>query len=181
VTPARFAAVTAAAALAAAGCSVQQMRAQPAATLSVANKAKAYRVGLQLAAQDRARETRHRLAMARVIDAEVIRVRDVTDEGRIQFLLRVRNKSRKPITKLALGLQFRDERGKRLGLLEIDGIPLRVAGYGRAAAWQSVRYTRFGDETANMVLAAHRRKNAEVDVMEVHYADGSQTGSAGDD
>ena len=146
----------------------------PPAVLSEANKAKAYAVGLQLAAQDRAADKAHRAEMARLIDAAVLRTRE--QDRTLSLLLRLHNKSAKAVRSIGAGLEVRDPAGKRLGLAEIDDAPVRIAPHATVTAWEPIRYVRFGEDAGTMRLAAGKPKRIDLQIIELKYADGTDAG-----
>lgn len=158
-----------------AGCARHpEAAATPPPVLSETNKAKAYAVGLQLAAQDRASEKAHRAEMARLIDAAVVRTHE---QGRtLSLLLRLQNKSAKAIRGIGAGLEVCDGSGKRLGLAEIDDAHVHIAPHGSASVWLPIRYVRFGEDAGTMRLAAGRPKHFDLQIVELRYTDGSDAG-----
>jgi hypothetical protein len=158
-----------------AGCARHtEAAATPPPVLSEANKAKAYAVGLQLAAQDRAADKAHRAEMARLIDATVVRTYE--QDRTLSLLLRLQNKSAKAIRGIGAGLEVHARSGKRLGLAEIDDVPIRIAPHGFASVWLPIRYVRFGEDAGTMRLAAGKAKQIDLQIVEVRYADGSDAG-----
>jgi hypothetical protein len=146
----------------------------PAQTLTAANKAIAAEVGRKLARQDRAVEAAHRAQMDRLVDASVLRIRD--GDRDTAFLLRVSNKSYKPIRSFDAGLEVRlVSNGERIGLTELH-VDRDIPPNGQVKFSVPLRYVRFGEDTATMRLAEGKAKRAWVEVTEIRYADGSDAG-----
>jgi len=168
--------LAAAAASTGAGCArhTEAAATPPPAVLSAANKAKAYAVGLRLAAQDRAADKAHRAEMGRLITAAVVQTRE--QDRTLSLLLRLHNKSAKAVRSIGAGLDVHNAAGKRLGLAEIDDAAVRIAPHGTVSVWEPVRYVRFGEDAGTMRLAAGKPKHIELQIIEVNYADGSDAG-----
>lgn len=168
--------LAAAAASIGAGCArhAEAAATPPPAVLSKANKAKAYAVGLQLAAQDRAAAKEHRAEMARLIDAVLVRTRE--QDRTLWLLLRLRNKSAKAVRSIGAGLEVHDPAGKRLGLAEIDDAAVHIGPHATVSVWEPVRYVRFGEDAGTMRLAAGKPKRIDLQIIELKYADGSDAG-----
>lgn len=158
-----------------AGCARHpEAAATPPPVLSEANKAKAYAVGLQLAAQDRAADKAHRAEMARLIGARVVRSHE--QDRTLSLLLRLQNKSAKAIREIGAGLEVRDPSGKRLGLAEIDDARVGIPPHRSVSVWLPIRYVRFGEDAGTMRLAAGKPKQFDLQIVELRYADGSDAG-----
>jgi hypothetical protein len=139
----------------------------------VINEQKTYELGLRLAAQARAADARHRLAMARIVDIGVTSYRD--RERALELMLRVRNKSSKTIRRLDAGIEVADASHTRIGLAEFSVSP-SIPPHATAELSVPVAYLRFGEDAGLLVLAAGKPKTITLDVKEIKFADGTDAG-----
>ncbi len=158
------------------GCTKQTGAAAPPppSTVSDDYKRKLAAVAQKMAAQDRTDTLAKRQAMARLIDARVVRTAD--DDRSFSFQLQLKNKSSKPIKTIGAGLEVHDAAGKRIGLMEIDDAPIRIAANGTLTTWLHEPYVRFGENAGTMRLAQGKAKRIAVNIIEIKYTDGSDAG-----
>ncbi len=130
--------------------------------LTKANRDKTHAVALALMAQDRANDAKHRAEMDRLIDADVVRSRD--EDRAVSLLLRLHNKTAKTVKTIGAGLEVDDNRGKRLGLAEVDGAAIHIQPHGTVSLWLPVRHVRFGEDAGTVRMAACKRKRIRLSV-----------------
>jgi hypothetical protein len=140
---------------------------------AVINEQKTYELGLRLAAEARAADAKHRLAIARVVDVGITAYRD--RERALELTLRVRNKTPKTIRRFDSGIIVSDAAHTRIGLAEFS-VGRTIPPLATVHVVVPVAYLRFGEDAGSMVLAAGKPKAIDLDLKEIKFADGTDTG-----
>lgn len=139
----------------------------------IVNLQKAHEVGVRLQLEAEREDRAHRAALARVIDAEIVKAPE--RERSIEYVVRVKNLTRKTIAHIEFGLEVHDASGKRIGLAEMRS-DAHVLARTQRDLEIPMRYVRFGEDAGPMREAAGQPKTYELLVKEIKYTDGSDAG-----
>lgn len=141
--------------------------------ITAANARKAYHVGENLAAQDRASTQRRRAQMARLVRVRVLSAREM--DRSVNLLVEIRNLTAKATRSVDMVLEIDEQSGQRLALAALHTAK-PIAANGSLTVHLPVRFIRFGEDAARMSEARGVPKRYVLDVSDVTFADGSDAG-----
>ncbi len=134
----------------------------------------AYEVGLRMAAQAHADDTRHKDELAKLITSKITLVNE--RERSIVLHIDLQNLTAKQVKTIEIGLEFDNAKGgARVGLSEIR-LTRNIAPNGRIAFDYPMRYVRFGEDAGPMMASKGAAKTLTAQVTEIKYADGTDAG-----